>query len=207
MLRLLETKKTFVIVILFLIVVIGVVYLLPSVKSTNVNEPFSNSNSYTHSVNMPINDPVSCNNFCGPTSTCSITGEQCSADVDCQGCQPTLPKQQKYTTEEVAPYNTSLPNNNFYKGFQYNSPLIHDFASNFAQAYPNSKKNVLTNSYQGLDTWTKSFNEGLNLYNKKREITDKYNSNPKLLYYEPKYISSVSATGQFYETTPPAANS
>ena len=75
--------------------------------------------------------------------------------------------------------------------------------ADFAQIYDGSKDAQITVPYQGLDTWTASFNAGLNLYNKKRASADKTSNQ---LYYEPKYPMNISLTGQFYETTPPAAN-
>jgi hypothetical protein len=44
-------------------------------------------------VNMPILDSAgpSCTNMCAPTGRCSITGQQCTADMDCPGCQPRFP--------------------------------------------------------------------------------------------------------------------
>ena len=50
-----------------------------------------NSPLYSHTVNLPINDPISCNNFCGPNAQCLITREQCTSDIDCKGCMRTHP--------------------------------------------------------------------------------------------------------------------
>ena len=41
----------------------------------------------TSTVDMPINTPYSCQNFCGPASRCAITGQQCFSDTDCPGCK------------------------------------------------------------------------------------------------------------------------
>jgi hypothetical protein len=63
-------------------------------KSTTIREYYNNSNTYlhskdttNHSVKLPLTTTYSCQNICGPLSKCSITGEQCSADIDCYGCQ------------------------------------------------------------------------------------------------------------------------
>jgi hypothetical protein len=40
-----------------------------------------------HTVNLPLTTAYSCQNFCGPTSRCSVTGHQCMADIDCPGCE------------------------------------------------------------------------------------------------------------------------
>ena len=50
-----------------------------------------NSPLYSHTVNLPINDPISCSNFCGPNAQCLITREQCTSDIDCKGCMRTHP--------------------------------------------------------------------------------------------------------------------
>ena len=49
----------------------------------------SNSPKNSHNVDV-INNPYSCSNFCGPKATCLKTGEQCTSDVDCYGCQPPI---------------------------------------------------------------------------------------------------------------------
>ena len=46
------------------------------------------SSSTSHSVDLPLTTKYSCKNFCGPNARCSITGQQCMADIDCPGCQP-----------------------------------------------------------------------------------------------------------------------
>lgn len=192
--------------------------IIPYPENAVINYNDINSPLYSHTVNLPINDPVSCNNFCGPQAQCAITREQCSADIDCQGCNPGPKQENKCITEDVPPYDAGGKLGQ--QGLQY-SPLTtgyNNHNADFAQIYPGSKDTELTTPYQGLDLWTKSFNEGLNLYNKRRESAEKYsegNSNAipiasqsKLppLGYEPKYPMTVSATGQFFETTPPASN-
>lgn len=177
-----------------------------------------NSPEYSHTVNLPINDPISCKNFCGPKAQCILTGQQCTSDIDCFGCNPGPTPQSTCVTADVEPYDDAgkLGQN---IGLQY-SPLTTGYngqSIDFAEASEGSKNRVLTVPYQGVDMWTNSFNNGLKIYNKKREIADEYDeglsnaislaSKTKLPYYEPKYPLTVSMTGQFYETTPPASNS
>jgi len=176
-----------------------------------------NSPLYSHTVNLPINDPVSCKNFCGPKSQCLFTREQCTSDVDCSGCNPGPKQRDRCITTEVSPYDATgkLGQN---QGLQY-SPLTTGYNkhnANFSQIYEGSKDSQLTVPYQGLDIWTDSFNKGLELYNKKRESADEYAegisnaillaSKSKLPYYKVRYPMTVSLTGQFFETTPPASN-
>ena len=187
--------------------------VIPYPKDAVINYNDTNSPAYSHTVNLPINDPVSCKNFCGPQAQCAITREQCSSDIDCQGCNPGPKPKDSCTTKEVDPYDNGGKLGQ--QGLQY-SPLTtgyNNHNADFAQIYPGSKDAELKVPYQGLDKWTKSFNEGLKLYNKRRESADKYSqgiSNAETgsdtTSFEPKYPMTVSATGQFYETTPPAAN-
>ena len=136
-----------------------------------------NSPLYSHTVNLPINDPISCNNFCGPNAQCLITREQCTSDIDCKGCMRTHP---------VGYYN-----------------------NNFSEIYLGSKNSQIKRPYEGIDLWEKSFNKGLELYNKKQEIKDKYSNSINIFNssnYKVKYPMTISATGLFYETTPSALN-
>lgn len=191
--------------------------IVPFPRDAAINYNDVNSPLYSHTVNLPINDPVSCKNFCGPNAKCLLTGEQCTSDIDCYGCNPGPKPQSDCTTEEVEPYDATgkLVQN---LGLQY-SPLTTGYDkhnTDFAQIYEGSKDAQLTVPYQGLDLWTDSFNKGLELYNRKRESADEYAqgksnaiplaSKSKMPYYEAKYPLTVSLTGQFYETTPPASN-
>jgi hypothetical protein len=45
----------------------------------DLKEGYRNTNN-NYTVDLPINTTASCSNFCGPQSTCAITGEQCSSD-------------------------------------------------------------------------------------------------------------------------------
>ena len=195
---------------------------IPYPKDAVINYNDINSPLYSHNVNLPINDPVSCKNFCGPQSQCAITREQCTSDIDCYGCRPN-PKDisNKYITKEVLPYDATgkLGQN---QALQY-SPLTTGYNKDFSEIYPGSKEVQIIKPYLGIDLWTNSFNKGLELYNKKRESAEKYSqgvsnaiplvSEPNFgkpnvnLDFSPNYPLSYSATGQFYETTPPASNS
>jgi hypothetical protein len=186
-------------------------------KDASIDYNDRNSPLYSQTVDLPLNNPVSCQNFCGPKSQCAITREQCSSDIDCQGCNPGPTPQSECITKDVSPYDDAgkLGQNQL----QY-SPLTTGYNGqniNFAEAYPGSKDAQIQKSYEGINSWTNSFNKGLQFYNLKRESADKYSegyiedeepkTNTKLSYYEPRYPTTISATGQFYETTPPASNS
>ena len=196
--------------------------IIPYPEDALVDNNNKNSPLYSHSVNLPINDPVSCKNFCGPNAQCSITREQCTSDIDCQGCNPGPTPQNSCLTKDVAPYDAAgkLGQN---LGLQY-SPLTTGYNTHnadFAEIYPGARDAKISKQYQGTDSWTKAFNEGIKLYNKKRESADKYSegvsqqiedeepdiASSKMSYYEMRYPTTISATGQFFETTPPASNS
>ena len=46
-----------------------------------LNNPSLN-NSTSHTVDLPLTTTYSCKNMCGPQARCSITGQQCMADID-----------------------------------------------------------------------------------------------------------------------------
>ena len=193
--------------------------IIPYPKDAVINYNDVNSPLYTRNVNMPINDPVSCKNFCGPNAQCLLTREQCTSDIDCQGCNPGPTPIDECFKKDVDPYDAAgrLGHN---LGLNY-SPLTtgyNNHNTNFAQIYEGSKDNQLKRTYEGVDLWTDTFNKGLELYKRKSKSADKYiegvsqqiedeSSNTKTNYYEMKYPMTISATGLFYETTPPASNS
>jgi len=191
--------------------------IIPYPKDAVINYNDVNSPLYSRNVNMPINDPVSCKNFCGPNAQCLLTREQCTSDIDCQGCNPGPTPIDECFKKDVDPYDAAgrLGHN---LGLNY-SPLTtgyNNHNTNFAQIYEGSKDNKLKRSYEGVDLWTDSFNKGLELYNRKRKSSDKYNEgisqqiedeDSKINSNEMKYPMTISATGLFYETTPPASNS
>ena len=191
--------------------------IVPYPKDALINYNDLNSPLYSHTVNLPFNSPYSCQNFCGPQAQCAITRDQCSADIDCPGCQPPNKPMPAYMTAEIEPYDDGgkLTQN---QGLQY-SPLTTGLNKDYEEASPGSLNLVLKQSYQGEDRWMKSFNYGLSLYNKKTKSKDEYNegvfqggmsqglSNVDSLDYSPNYPTTVSTTGLFYQTTPPPANS
>jgi len=189
--------------------------VIPYPKDAVINLNDKNSPLYSHTVNLPFNSPYSCQNFCGPQAQCAITRDQCSTDIDCPGCQPPENPRGPCKTKDVPPYDPSDLN----QGLQYSDVLTTDNGryKDYAEASPGSLSSTLQQPYLGLDLWTPSFNKGLQLYNKSRETHDKYSQGVfqggaqqgipfTKADFTPQYPTTVSATGQFYETTPPAAN-
>jgi len=93
-----------------------------------------------HTVNLPINTTYECENKCMPPARCSITGEQCQADIDCCGCNP--------YTKEI--------NERKVEGF---TASMNDITSTTFENPPQY--------FKGIDMWSDSFNVGLDLYNKR----------------------------------------
>jgi len=194
--------------------------VVPYPKDAVINYNDLNSPLYSHTVNLPFNSPYSCQNFCGPKAQCAITREQCSTDIDCFGCQPPNKPMPAYITAEVQPYDDGgkLTQN---QGLNYSSLTtgFDNHKMDFAEASPGSENVILQQPYQGEDRWMKSFNDGLALYNKKRKSHDDYSEgrfqggiqqglgDTTTQNFSPNYPTTVSATGLFYETTPPASNS
>jgi len=172
--------------------------LPPGINYNNLN-----SQKYSHTVNLPINDPISCTNFCGPKATCAKTGEQCTSDIDCPGCNPGQPDLTSCETKDVPGYtDTSKWGQNH--GLAQNSLLEPNNNIDFDEIYPGSRHAELTQNYQGMNTWTSAFNQGLGLYNKSREFNNGPTNAEKK--FVPTYPTTVSTTGLFYNTGPPAAN-
>ena len=80
--------------ILFFYLLMGffIYFLLVNYKilegyESNMNDNSNENSDYSKTVDLPLTFPFSCKNFCGPGNTCAITGEQCSDDYDCQGCE------------------------------------------------------------------------------------------------------------------------
>lgn len=176
----------------------NVVSFRPSTDRVNKQEQNNNNNLWSTTVDMPLIKTTSCQNMCGPQAQCALTREQCTSDIDCQGCQ----KLNEYNGYEAPSQLTKVPN----------WSLIE-----------NGSDNPVQPAYEGdeLHSWKKAFNVGMQLYNQKMQHNDRGDmkkegdanaiqydaSYNKLDYYKPKYPMTISATGLFYETTPPAANS
>lgn len=69
---------------ILLIVIFNMIDYL--VKENYIVECFE-SQKTSHTVDLPLNTSYTCQNFCGPTARCAITGHQCSIDAACPGCQ------------------------------------------------------------------------------------------------------------------------
>jgi len=148
----------------------------------------------SHTVNLPLNTTYSCKNFCGPTSKCAITGEQCFTDIDCSGCQPYSNNLTK--TPDCIPGDDDAGKLTVGVTPTY-SPLT--------SGYGTHEKIITDNMYGqpaqanfGVDTWGNSFNEYQALFNRR------YKS--KQLPYMPNYPKQYSLTGDFITDGPLPSN-
>lgn len=175
------------------------------INSGYIIEKFSNnldidtgSPSTNHTVNLPLTDKLSCQNMCGPNNRCSLTGEQCSADVDCFGCNPetkqfvheerTLDELNirgqndagKLTTGETPTYST----------------LTTDIGTNARLI--NKPETESPQYFQGVNTWRDTFDEQMELYD------ERYT--PTASYFTPNYPSRKTLSGEFTDNGPLASN-
>jgi hypothetical protein len=152
------------------------------------------SNQTSHTVDLPLNTRYSCKNFCGPTSRCAVTRQQCFTDIDCPGCQPYSPPLPK--TKECIP------------GANDAGKLTVGVASNYSPlttGYGTREKIITDDMYAqppqanfGVDTWGKSFNESQELFNRRYK--------PDELLFMPDYPTTYSITGEFTVDGPLPSN-
>jgi hypothetical protein len=196
-------NKYMIILLLFCIILIFIIFNWINFLSINkyIVECFSSgpvaediNGSTSHSVDLPLTTKYSCNNFCGPNARCSITGQQCSADIDCPGCQPYSPPLSKSNnnilgdndagklTIGVTPQYSSLTN-----GYGTNERIV----TNDLYSKP------ITPGF-GVNSWTSEFEQEYVLFNNRYK--------PKELQYMPNYLNRYSLTGQFIEDGPLPSN-
>ena len=149
----------------------------------------------THKVDMPLNTKVSCQNMCGPPNRCSITGQQCMADVDCPGCEPPSTGNGKTTQEVVGENDSGKLSTAMTPNY---SELTSDIGSR-ARLITADKYEKSMSPYRGLNTWDAQFNLSRKLFD------DRYK--PAGLKGMPSYRKQYSLSGTFDEEGPLASNS
>ena len=152
----------------------------------------------SHTVNLPLTTTYSCKNFCGPTARCSITGQQCTADIDCPGCQP-------YVPPLPASRISCVPGENDAGKLTLGvtpkySTLTTDIGTQAAFFEPDgyNKNNSSPQANFGVNVWRSSFDESNNMFSKRYT--------PSGLQFMPNYPKRVSVTGEFVENGPLASN-
>jgi len=151
-----------------------------------------------HNVDQPINTKFSCKNMCGPLSRCSITGEQCTSDIDCFGCVPKISKKSQIKTEDVLGVNES---GKLTMGVTPTfSTLTTDIGTQASLINKNDNTNDKPPEYnQGVDIWKSSFDDGYKLFNTRYKP-------PNNLTYEPNYPNRFTMSGEFMDDGPLASN-
>ena len=157
-----------------------------------------NSNHFTSpnlaNVNIPLNTTYGCGNMCGPTARCSISGQQCMADIDCPGCKPFSSSNSKNTT--------CIPgDNDAGKLTQGVTPTFSSLTTDIgtqARIYSSNKFEKAPQASFGIDTWSSSFNS------ERKDFDERYvcNDYPYLMKYPNRY----SVTGEFNQNGPLASN-
>ena len=154
----------------------------------------SQSSKTTHTVDLPLNTTYTCNNFCGPTARCAISGQQCSSDTDCPGCQPYTPP--------LSSLKDNVPGNDDSGKLTVGvTPTYSPLTAGYG-----TKERIITKDFYaqpsqsnfGTNTWKDSFDEGQNLFNQR------YKSNN--LQYMPNYQTMYSLTGEFVSDGPLPSN-
>jgi hypothetical protein len=162
------------------------------------NPNINNSSQETsHSVDLPLTTTYSCQNFCGPTSRCAITGQQCFTDIDCPGCQPYTPPlsdSEKKMDEVIGDNDAGILTFNNTPRY---SVLTTDMGTK-AKSFPSKKFAKAPFADYGIDVWRKDFDEQEKLFDKRYK--------PGKLEYMPEYPKRYSLTGEFIEEGPIAAN-
>lgn len=167
------------------------------IKNDYIKENFTyniDSNSNTHSVDLPLTTSYSCNNKCGPSGRCSKTGQQCLSDIDCPGCQPYSPPLTR-TKVDVPGENDAGKQGVLFSTF---STLTTDIGTQ-AKIFRNS--NVSKGAPQanfGINTWRNKFNKIEKLFDQRYK--------PKVLKFMMKYPYQYSLSGEFLNNGPLAAN-
>lgn len=159
------------------------------------NNIIQESSKTSHTVNLPLTTSYSCKNFCGPNSRCAITGQQCSADIDCPGCQPYSPPLPRTST-------TCVPGANDAGKLTVGVTPTY---SSLTSGYGTREKIITDDMYAkppqanfGVDTWSDSFKEGQKLFDKRYK--------PNQLQYMPNYPTMYSMTGEFIGDGPLPSN-
>jgi hypothetical protein len=159
------------------------------------NNIVSESSKTTHTVDLPLTNTVSCQNFCSPSSRCAISGQQCFTDIDCPGCQPSTPFTKK-TAQGCVPGDNDAGKLTVGVTPQYSS-LTSGYGTQKAIITDKLYGKPLESSF-GVNNWRASFNASQDLFNNRYK--------PNQLQYMPNYPPMYSATGEFIGDGPLPSN-
>lgn len=156
-----------------------------------------NSDSTNHNVDMPLTTSKSCQNMCGPNNRCSLTGEQCSSDIDCFGCNP----ETKQFAHEVRTIGNDIRGQNDAGKLSTQqtptySTLTTDIGTKAKLIKPTNTH--VPEYFKGVNMWRSVFDDGMGLYDKRYT--------PNASNITPNYPERKSMTGEFTDNGPLAAN-
>jgi len=146
----------------------------------------------TSTVDMPINTPYSCQNFCGPASRCAITGQQCFSDTDCPGCKLNK-KMGEQKTMHVAGDNAA-GKMTFGQTPQYSALTSGYGTMQFALKHANKPDQPNF----GVNIWKPEFDETTALFNRRYK--------PPNTEFTPAHKMIYSLTGEFATDGPLPSN-
>jgi len=169
--------------------------LTPNHRSTSILED-TGSPDTNHNVPQPINTTFSCKNMCGPLARCSITGEQCTSDVDCFGCVPKMKTIPNYGRNVGGQNDAGKLTGGVTPTY---STLTTDIGTQAALVEPGDELTRAPQYNQGVDLWRARFDNGYKLFNERYKP-------PKDLIYEPVYQPRFTLSGEFTSDGPLASN-
>ena len=157
------------------------------------------SPSTNHTVDLPLTTTISCKNMCGPNNRCSLTGEQCSSDIDCYGCNPHT----KQFIHEDSPLVTSIRGENDAGKLTTGetptySSLTTDIGTHAKLLKSSDKDSEPVDYFKGVNMWRETFDAGQQLFEKRY--------NPAAQSFMPNYPTRPSLSGEFEYKGPLAAN-
>lgn len=152
----------------------------------------------SHTVDLPLTTTYSCKNFCGPQSRCSITGQQCTADIDCPGCQPYSPPLTKTDTTDTGVQGDNNAGKLTVGVTPRYSPLTTDIGTQAALVHLSDPNNKPPMPNFGENTWSKSYEQDQQMFDNKYK--------PSNLPNMPNYKERYTMTGIYKNDDPYAAN-
>ena len=149
----------------------------------------------SHNVDLPLTTTLSCQNKCGPSSRCYLTGQQCTADIDCPGCRPYK------IIPEPSSFTTYVRGENDAGKFSYLAPQFSTLTTDIGTQAKSFGKKILGQPPEpnhGVNTWRTKWNVG------NTEFQQRYKDVglPMQMNYPARYLMS----GEFIENGPLAAN-
>ena len=161
-----------------------------------LNDPNLN-NSTSHTVDLPLTTTYSCKNMCGPQARCSITGQQCTADIDCPGCQPKISGIKTQSSNKSIPADNDAGKLTVGVTPQYSS-LTTDMGTKALTILGKDFSKTPSPTF-GINTWRDDFDT-------EQKLFDKRYKPPADLKGLPSYPPRYSVTGDFIEDGPLASN-